>query len=206
MFTKRRMFLQILKVLVNIFWNCSNFFFQFNHYFGLCDTCIILDFICTHTHMHMRMRMHTRTHRYIYVCKVYFTNIALYGTPWLPYDEMFHYDYMMTPCYYMMVLCHYIMILSYYMMILCHYMMILRYYMMKLCHYMMILRYYMMILCHYMMILRDYMMIPCHYMIHHMICHHWGADNSKLVHFSAKTACLFLILLFDKHWCDGSKE
>ena len=35
--------LQILKALVNIFWNCLFSFFLFIHYFELCD--IILDFI-----------------------------------------------------------------------------------------------------------------------------------------------------------------
>ena len=39
-------------------------------------------------------------------------------------------------------------------------------------------------------------------LVHNMICHHLGADNGKQIDYSvltAKTACLFLILLFQKH-------
>ena len=100
--------------------------------------------------------------------------LSLYGTPQLPYDEMFH--YMMILCHYMMILCHYMMILCYYMMILCHYMMKLCYYMMILCYYMMIFCYYMMTLCYNMMVLCHYMMVLCHYMmiLYYMmiLCHY----------------------------------
>ena len=60
--------LQILKALVNIFWNCLFSFFWFIHYFELCDTCIILDLIWI---IYIHIHIHT------YTCECRCTNVEL---------------------------------------------------------------------------------------------------------------------------------